>query len=599
MLKQVIILGLVMLSAIILSPQKAHAQFADISVTSLVGVCAAGSNNGANILVFAPKANQGQGCGGNLSVFGRFFCITQTTLNLIISKSFCKIRDAWTEPFAAMMILLMTITGLSFITGILEFSVKDISLILFKMALITLFVSNADIALNVAYRFYIGLVTESVTMLKDGFNNLNPQMQNQGSFDEVDNLFSYMPTIAGSYSGGEGGEFKRCSMLKFLMTILMVFPIAAIFVLIAVIVFAAFFARAAYGYIYALVMITFLLAAMPIFVSFALFQTTNDLFESWLKYIGSMAIQILIVFSVMAFAVLIDFSTFIRALDKIIVPYDWPILSFLGFDVITLPLCSICEPSPGYIESISVLNAGGPAFQGGACLNTTQIPYANTDPKPIPFAELFKRIDLGMALVVNGAALFFLTAVMDQFMKQAPDIARMLGGAKLTQTIGGTTKSAGGVTSSLHRFTEKFESGVRRVGLNDTEDDGSILRGNVISKTMRALGGGFDEATYNLFTDQDAYLDSEEFKEEASPHIGEIERLAAILKKEGLTQTVRKESTTKLQNEQAQLRAIVEAGREDFKRPQTPEFIRYMTGETHTTVEAVMPGTSRSNDSDL
>lgn len=509
--------------AFLLMPELAHAQILGIELNSLGTACTGGTssnnlfeNRTGDLVLDKTGVCSSQ---GNSGFFARFFCLMETTLGLVLSKTFCAIRDAWMAPFGAIMMLLMAVTGIGFVLGIIQFTVKEVSALIFKMALVTLFVMNADVALDIAYALFLAIMKGTVTMMKDGFISMATNTNVEFSFVKsggelttsvVDtlgggNAFGKIDADFGNLMSallkGSTGGYEGCSVFSLLLMLIFILPFAMMLIMFAIITFGAFFARAAYGYIYALAMVTFLIAAMPIFVSFALFKSTSDLFEHWLKYIGSNVIQIFIVFAIMAFAAMIDFMDFLKQLNALIVPYnltfnfgpfgEWELTSGCWF------CCSICEPRfvpstafPG-ILLLPPVPASGVITASDVCVDPN---------KAIPWLKIPNQEKLLKFLFINGAALYILTKVMDDFMKLGPDIARLLGGARLVQTIGGISAMGGrGIQSAVHRGSVRFEKGFEKAWKDDDEDDGSIRKGNSFSKVWRASKRATSDAIDNEF----------------------------------------------------------------------------------------------------
>ncbi len=540
------LLPILLLFTLFVMPNEANAQILGIELNSLGNACVGGTsaNNLFNNRTGDIAGDKGSVCqstrqtmvdGVEITVenglFERFFCIMETTLGLVISRTFCAIRDAWLAPFGAMLLLLMGVTGISFALGITEFTVKEVSALIFKIGLVALFVMNADIALDLAFGLYLAIMKSTVGMMGDGFINIANTTPSgdptpyasaasvKGSITQTvgqqgtpgQTPFSYMDgkmnSIMKSVTVAKSGSLQGCSVFSLLLVILFLFPFAMMVVLFALVTFAAFFARAAYGYIYALVMVTFLIAAMPIFVSFALFKTTSDLFEHWLKYIGSNVIQIFIVFAIMAFASMVDFIQFLDQINSLIVPYN---PQFTIGNMIDIPLftdcwfcCSICKPA-------FVTNAD---FPGIPLLRTTGA-GACESPEGIPWMKVLEERTFFKFLFIHGMALYILTKVMEVFMREGPDMARMLGGARLVHVIGGQSASGGqAVTSALHRGSVNFEQGFKDGWEGDDDKkSGGTFGDNVFTRTKRAIEQAtssavddeFDDGTSDFENDKDA-----------------------------------------------------------------------------------------------
>ena len=499
-MKHSVTLLLLMLGALFLLPVTAQAQVMGVDLNGLGNVCAkAGS-------IFASRAGDptsAELCEATKdTLFAHLFCILETTLGMIIATTFCAIRDAWLQPFAAMMLLLMAVTGVSFATGMLRFTVKEVAVIIFKMALVTMFVTNASLAMDVAYAFYIGLMKGIVNIMMNGFGNLKVTdgglQTAQEAMDAVQKTVSggnAFSEIDGQYQGMADELFNIqknknngsiCSVFTFVLGLVLTLPFAAGIVMFAIIAFMGFFARAAYGYIYALVMTTFLIAAMPIFVSFALFRSTADLFEHWLKYIGSNVVQIFIVFAIMAFASTIDFMGFLRQLDSIIVDYTFKFgpQGFGGLFSFNFNFCSICNPNfTANRFGIPMLDPAQPCVGG--------------DQTPLDGFALRENVQFFYFIMMNGISLYLITIVMDEFMKQGPDIAKSLSGTRMVQTIGGISAMGQAYNdTALHRGTASFEQGTKKAW---DADDAEGLAGNSASRAGRALKGGTEEATQGAY----------------------------------------------------------------------------------------------------
>jgi len=503
-----------MLAGMIVLPQMAQAQIMNIDLNNLSQTCSVLSKGGTpsgNTSLFNGLPGNPDACNKNGGIFSRFFCITHTTLGLVLGSTFCAIRDAWMAPFAAMMLLMMVSTGIGFVTGILNFTAKEVSIIIAKMALVTMFVTNADIAMDVAYRFYLGIMQGTVGMLREGFAGIasgNPNTDlpfiTQGAdfTNAMKNTvgtgdpFASVDTSIADIQGATMKSPKTCSVIALLL-VLMVFPPAIFFILGAVISFLGFFARAAYGYLYALVITTFLIAAMPIFVSVALFRTTKDLFEHWLKYIGSNVIQIFIVFAIMAFAAMLDFGGFFRQLGEMIVPHKWVLLSLGVFGDISITVCSVCDPKFRIWNGIITI----PPSPESPCLSKTGL----------SLSELFQHKFFLPFIITNAAALYILSNVMQEFIKMGPDMAKMLGGSKLAHVIGGTSaRGDEAVTTPIHTATQRFEQGFHKTADNDQKLDKnknrSALHNSGIGQAWRAITGGFQAAGNEEYHDIDDEL---------------------------------------------------------------------------------------------
>jgi type IV secretory pathway VirB6-like protein len=211
------------------------------------------------------------GCTGNF--FARFICLFETTLGLVIATFFCHLAEAWVAPFAAMLMIFMVTMGIMFMTGIIEFTVKEIATMMFKIALIITFAFNTDFALGLAFKFFLGLTTTTVEM----FGKIAVAMPSFGDADRK--IAGLTGTLPANPNCAFSGVLGVLGISILFIALLFVLPFVFGIFLMAVVEMLVFFARAAFGYLFSLVMLTFLIASMPIFVSMALFKQTREIFD--------------------------------------------------------------------------------------------------------------------------------------------------------------------------------------------------------------------------------------------------------------------------------------------------------------------------------
>lgn len=533
--REITLFGMLFCCVLVFLPELVLAQGLDVTINDSL-VCGAGGGSGESL--FSHRSSDptvSTLCDQDAGLFARIFCVVESTLGLIIGSTFCAIREAWLVPFGAMMMLFIVLTGASFLLGIINLTVKEVTLVIMKLALVTLFVTNADIALNTAYAYFVGIMQTTVRIMMEGFQTnhiapaaltplisatettldaatntaqtaLNTAVAGGNPFNTIDNQLDQIRELI---IEGQAGELAPCSLFSGMMFLIVAFGPAQILLILFLITFIGFFCRAAYGYIYALVITTFLIAAMPIFVSFALFKATNDLFNHWLTYMGSNVIQIFIVFGIMAFASMVDFQTFLSNLDEMLVPYNLrfgplttlltPIsvgLSATGGPTIPvgIPVCSICEGRN--IEYMQVFGTDIPRIVRPVCGQNTE---------PMTWNMLREDTEFHYLLMVNGTALFILTKVMDQFVKLGPDIAKTLGGTSLIYTIGGVSAfGKRGLDTAFHGATQEFEKGARK-GAQKNKDAKvdpnknffqNIYDNSVFSRVQRTFSEGADAVMY-------------------------------------------------------------------------------------------------------
>ena len=203
--------------------------------------------------------------------------------------------------------------GASYLMGVVDITRKEISMIILKLALVIMFTSATS---WVAYKLFI------VNFFKDGMDSLMGMvmMSTDNATGESSNLnfiaqggrgidssnatrFSYpdlimkkmlSPSVAKKLLGviGDGNIY---GLIYFPLTYLLIFYFIYVMLLTCSI------------YIVSMTKMLFLLALGPIFIVLALFSKTNDMFKSWIAFLGSRALEMTLLFLVLSpFLITID-----------------------------------------------------------------------------------------------------------------------------------------------------------------------------------------------------------------------------------------------------------------------------------------------------
>lgn len=378
-----------------------------------------------------PDAQLG-GCTGGF--FARFVCLVESTLGMVIATFFCSVQHQWVGPFAALLMIFMTGMGVMFITGMVEFTIKEVTVMMFKIALITTFAFNTDIALGIAFKFFLAITQNSVEVFGNVFTGSNHTTPIRPTFDMAD---AHVGVTAGNKPtpnctfSGVAGVFGAG---LFYVVLLFFLPFVFGIFLLATIAGLAFFARAAYGYLYSLVMLTFLIAAMPIFVGLALFATTRDIFDAWVKYLFSNTIQIMLVFAFLAYAGSVNVGDFITDISRLMTNYEFsfstPPLSWVSLGTI----CTICTPNiiddPYYLAMKPPIHVLMIAPSPHQCLN----------PDGIFWTDIIDQDRFIMYLITHGATVYMIAAVLSDLMKDVPEMSQKLGGSSASMMVGGISR---------------------------------------------------------------------------------------------------------------------------------------------------------------
>ncbi len=451
-------LAFVLFAVLILLADDANAQLSGISVNMSLD-CSGGNLIGGDNLFGQQAANAGYCSGG--SAFARFFCMFETTLGIAISRVMCLLQDAWLEPLYAMLTLSMVLTGVMFVTGILDMTVKELSSFLLKLALITTFATSTPLTLEIAYGFFISLTKNTVAIVTNMFSGAS-------FFNEPD-------TVVGNAQNWQGSGSVYCPMfVKTLLFIsLLLFPFILLPALMAIVSYFLTFARAAAGYAYSLTMITLLLAALPIFLSLALFAVTREIFDDWLKQMGKHVINIFVIFAFLAFIQQVDIFRFVTDISNLATDYYYWVrvpMGMISVPAIPFKFCSLCGPVDDLFE---ISNTGLPVIKAGAsCAGKTAV----------PLTELLTNNTFLTFLAVHLIIIYLLSVSLDRLLKMAPEFALHLGGQRYAYTLGGGGRSSSPLIGG--RLQGNVMSGLKS-GWQDAE--GGLKKGAFLGKMAGAL----------------------------------------------------------------------------------------------------------------
>jgi len=321
------------------------------------------------VALFAPAAHAqvfgsvGSGCGGLLTagncpadikdgVFSYFVCNMEKLIGELFGQFYCTLNEQFKGPMTAVITLAIVTFGIAFMIGIVQATARDFVLFLLKVVFVWGFATQADLLIGVAYKFFMGGLKEGIAIVVGaafdppaGFNITGTGGERIYSYmDEIFNKFvSFTTESSGVDPNAANGDENFCKNAIFAAMALLAIAFPPLFVLgvFLLIKFVLFFLRAVFGYIYAIIGISFLIVIAPIFLSFAFWRQTRQYFDKWIGYLAGFALQMVIVFAFIAFVLSMDVSSVAKDLMNLVVPYPkavettgikWP-----------WKFCTICE----------------------------------------------------------------------------------------------------------------------------------------------------------------------------------------------------------------------------------------------------------------
>ncbi|HEU5047435.1 MAG TPA: TrbC/VirB2 family protein [Rickettsiales bacterium] len=384
------------------------------------------------------------------AVFGHVLFFFKSTIGQVMSSMYCAMADALRLPLSAAVTLFITVFGAMIMGGISRLTMKEASVVLFKVALIWAFAMNADWGIGVAYKFFMNFAEEATNIVLAAI----PSGGAVPSLTQPDNI------ILSVFSGASSGNMAQTTgatltnvppvcifwAALFLYLMLYFMPFLVIFVIIAIIGYIGNFCRALLNYLTAIVLISFLFVFAPFFMSFALFRTTMPLFQAWLKHLVSFTLQMVVMFGFMAVLAMLPIAQFFIQLISVLKEYT----GTLGIPPLTVPVhfCSVCEYNitPAGLNTPAsiacVLHKAATMKQAedaGYMLSTDHNYYV------IPLLNLLQHSDFVIFAITQALAIYIISKVLGDFIKKAPNLAKELSGQGVGLALG-----AGGTPQGLN-----------------------------------------------------------------------------------------------------------------------------------------------------
>ena len=395
------------------------------------------------------NVDSGQPCPfGFTQPFSLLNCFFQGILNEVIARMYCGIQFQLAPLLLSLITLFITIYGIMFTMGLAALTARELVTRLIKIALIWTFATNAAWGIGLAFFFIIGGIGEIITWILAVLFPLNPgaisATGNGAIFDFVAQIdFLIFNQVTG------GLTTQGFALLGFFATLIaLMFPVFLLF-LVYMMTVMAILVRTIITYLIGITAISFLLAIGPIFVSLALFQSTYTFFDSWLRYIVSFAMQIILVFAAVAlWLYVITFAgSFFVDLAAMIVPYEDVVESQTGFGVFrnTWGICYNvpidpgdsgdpwrCDPGTGspYCQATGDLYC---TLQAKDLKTDQLLPYADAAP---PKAYSANNVFISW-IVRNLISLGILMYAFDALLRIMPNLARQLAGPIFAPQIAG------------------------------------------------------------------------------------------------------------------------------------------------------------------
>ncbi len=463
-------------------------------------------------------------------IFSFFVCHTEKLITALFGNLYCGIIRALSPAVYAVATLAVMFFGIAFTTGILDFTARELLGFLMKIALFVAFTTEADYMIGIAFKLFVTTAQEGIAIAISGIYKDVPG-QNYASGQDLyffmDNFFYRLLTDLSQSIGAPAGftgdanaeAHNPCKNAVFAALGLLAVAFPPIFYIGVLILakIAMVFVRGVFGYMVALVGLAFLMVLSPIYLSFGLFRQTRRFFDRYIGYLASFTLQMLFVFTFLAFVLSLPLSHVSNSLLGLITyqkttyegntwRWPWEYCSICQFDVYDINgTPNNISDDRGPLPPDTKVNSAIHRLQ---CKEPKQAlePLALFSPQPdgtgrppvVAGQQLQNQL---MNFAMYGLlGLLVLGLVVDKLLSMIPLFAQQLSnglGARFAPQLGGGQRVLGSeqivrlpFEDSLKSFADGFQSGYTQgVSLTNQRPD------DVPRDGISALAAGLEQGS--------------------------------------------------------------------------------------------------------
>lgn len=477
-------------------------------------------------------------------IFSYFICNMEQLSSNLMGNMFCGMVTNLQPMVMAALTMAVLVFGMGFTIGVIPATAREFQKFLIKITFVLVFATQSAFLIDFAYRFLVEGAREGIAIALSGLYTPPAGAANNGNtaatvYAQLDGFLGRVMHFAtdtvGAKWNAEGGS-NPCRNAMFAVLAIMAVAFPPIFYLSLLIVFkiALTFVRAVFGYVYAIVGITFLLTLAPFFLSFFLFQATRQYFDKWLGHLISYSLQMVIVFAFLTFIVSIDVSNSSKGLPDIIKPVQetqetsslrlpWQYCTLCDFEMIDANGNVVAKESyENFIGKGTLRCKANPNYDPNATNPSNRVNYtpirATNQLMPNPGENAPDKDVQNTLMKFAGTSLLSLLVlayIIDGILKFIPYFAQKVAGgiAPYAPQLGGGISPTGVPTADIPglraegseykgvfgSFERGFNRGFSRPAGKDEGD-------NSISRTARGLRDGFDTMVSGRGTDADPGL---------------------------------------------------------------------------------------------
>ncbi|MFZ4125902.1 MAG: type IV secretion system protein [Rickettsiales bacterium] len=428
------------------------------------------------------------------NIFSFLVCHVETISSQVFGNMYCGVIVELIPAVQAVLTLAVVTFGVAFTIGVVPATGREAIVFLLKLAFVLAFATQAEYMIGYGYNFFVGGLREGTVIAMSGLVNKadgTPIDSTGDVYEFLDKMMGQMVGFATASSGEEWHDNNNpCKNALFAMVAIMAIAFPPLFLLSGLFFMKLimFMLRAVFGYMFSIVGIAFLMTLAPIFLSMSLFKQTRKWFDKYLGYLASFTLQMVIIFTFIAFIFSVKPFSLIDNLASLVVKneqvietdtfrWPWQYCTLCDFEIVT---GGTLQPDGSVAAGTGTVRAGGhsnPATDKFRCKAQSQtFTVQGREPVTTPYTILnaanpgaLEDGSKNKIMEMAGTTLLglvILIYVIDQIMHYVPSIAWRLasslsGGVYAPQVISGAGfhGQAPGVSNIAFDISDKVGDG--------------------------------------------------------------------------------------------------------------------------------------------
>lgn len=372
-------------------------------------------------------------------IFSQLACNFTIILNDVLGRLYCSMQSRLKGVLSILISLYIAVLGAQILMGTAKLTAKETVVRLLKIAGVWTFVSQADWGVGLAFKFFLDLANQGVVWVLSAINNpdIQTSVSAEGGVSDIMPMYEYLDRMV--YQVVTGPLLAANSkLIGFFMVMSYIVP--PIFMIAVYWLWTTFtiLARTLISFLMCLAAIAFLISLSPIFLSFMLFRTTYTFFDSWLKFLISYTLQIIIVFACVTMWTMVigNFTGFFDDLSDVIHPYQkvWRQAAPISDPTDSWGICPYRTSSNALGPTIECIDGGfNPITDPNdheAIIGLSDVGQQGGDSAQTALAPLIYFV------VYHLITLIIICYAFDALLKKAPEIAKHLAGPEYVPILG-------------------------------------------------------------------------------------------------------------------------------------------------------------------